>query len=253
MGKPVYFISDAHLGLSIPHYNQREQYLKSFLRETAIHCSDLYILGDLFDFWIEYRYAIRPDYFSVLFEFKRLIEHGVAIHYTAGNHDFALGVFLRDTIGLSIHHDFLCTEIQGKKVYMAHGDGLLRSDVGYRIIKPILRNRINQRLYRMLHPSVGIPLALFFSRCSRHLMRGAVLPQKAIEGYRTEAKRLLDRGNDIVLFGHTHNPDFVWYGKKCYCNIGEWIRRYTFGMMKEGEITLWEYDPSTRSTKRSGV
>ena len=111
---PVYFVSDAHLGLAIPGCDAREAALVEFLRDIASKGSALYIVGDLFDFWIEYRRAIRPDYFTILHELAAVREKGVSIHYLAGNHDFALGPFLRDALGIHTHLNDYHPEIQGK-------------------------------------------------------------------------------------------------------------------------------------------
>ncbi|MBD3315013.1 MAG: UDP-2,3-diacylglucosamine diphosphatase [Chitinivibrionales bacterium] len=238
----AYFISDAHLGTRLTGFDQRETELPAFLRELTDTASHLFIVGDLFDFWIEYAHAVRPVFFPVLHELRLLVEHGVEVHYLAGNHDFALGSFLNQAIGIHLHPAHLDIELQGKKVHLYHGDGLLRRDVGYRLLRRILRNRFNQRLYKLLHPNIGVPLALFFSRSSRHYMESSA--QKIpLDEYRGWARQRLDAGSDIVVLGHTHHPEISDYGGRRYCNTGEWIRRYTYACMENGEITLWRRIP----------
>lgn len=239
MKSVTYFISDAHLGIRIRGHDDRQARLFSFLDSIAPDAEALYIVGDLFDFWIEYKHAIRPEYFPVAAKLYGLVAAGTRVHYLAGNHDFALGPFLSDIMGILIHHDHLETEIQGKKVHLFHGDGLLKADVGYRILRRILRNRVNQRLYRLLHPGIGVPLALFFSGSSRSLLADWLTPEK-LEEYRQHAKRYLQT-NDIVIFGHTHKPEIRRYDGKVYVNIGEWMRRYTYARMEKGEIKLFEW------------
>lgn len=245
MKSAAYFISDAHLGITMPGHDDRQKHLLSFLDEIEDCAEALYIVGDLFDFWIEYQHAIRPDYVAVVSRLAGLVESGVKIHYLAGNHDFALGPFLQDTVGLRIHLDHFETTIQGKKVHLFHGDGVVKKDVGYRILKRVLRNRLNQRLYKLLHPDIGVPLASFFSGNSRKILADWITEEK-LEEYRRCARKLLE-GSDIVIFGHTHRPELRRYGDKVYVNTGEWIRKYTFAKMENGTIGLWEWFPDRQA------
>ncbi|MBD3321257.1 MAG: hypothetical protein GF350_09205 [Chitinivibrionales bacterium] len=238
----AYFVSDAHLGICIPKHEQREKHLLAFLNEISSSASHLFILGDLFDFWIEYKFAIRPDYFPVLNVLKNLADRGIEIHYIAGNHDFALGSFLETKIGVHIHTDTFETRIQDRKIYLFHGDGLLRDDSAYRFLRKILRNKTNQRLYKLLHPNLGIPFAAFFSGNSRKLLSLRINRDK-LQEYHDHAKHILDKGNDIVFFGHTHCPELVRWGNKYYCNTGEWIRKYTYAKLENGALSSWQYLP----------
>jgi UDP-2,3-diacylglucosamine hydrolase len=235
----TYFVSDAHLGIPMPGHDHRQKDLLAFFDSVSKNGDALYIVGDLFDFWIEYRHAIRPDYVVVVSALHRLVERGLRVHYLAGNHDFALGPFLSDTIGVQVHQEHFETTIQGRKVHLYHGDGLVKKDVGYRIMKKILRNPFNQRLYKLLHPNIGIPLALFFSGNSRKMLSNWLTEEK-LEEYRQNARKYLE-SNDIVIFGHTHKPEIRKFGEKTYVNTGEWIRKYTYAKMENGEISLWQW------------
>jgi UDP-2,3-diacylglucosamine hydrolase len=240
MGEKAYFISDAHLGAKSPGNEAREQHLTHFLRSLEGRARYLYILGDLFDFWIEYTHAIRPAYFNVLRTLRCLVESGTEIHYLAGNHDFALGPFLEKTIGIRLHRDHYTLSLQGKNLHLHHGDGLVASELGYRLLRAVLRNPVNLRLYKLLHPDIGIPLACFFSYSSRNLL-GRSTSERKREQYRRCARSILSRGADIVIFAHTHSPELRRFGTKTYCNTGEWIRRYTFASLEDGVLSLWEY------------
>jgi UDP-2,3-diacylglucosamine hydrolase len=235
----TYFVSDAHLGISMPGHDHRQNDLLRFFREIWNNGDELYIVGDLFDFWIEYRNAIRPDYFIVVSHIRQLVEAGIQVHYLAGNHDFALGPFLSDIVGVHLHQEHFETVIQGRKVHLYHGDGLVKADVGYRVLKKILRNPFNQRLYKLLHPNIGIPLASFFSGNSRKML-SKWLTEEKLEEYRQNAKRYLQT-SDIVIFGHTHKPEIRRFGEKTYVNTGEWIRTYTYAKMENGDIRLWQW------------
>jgi len=235
----TYFVSDAHLGIPMPGHDHRQKDLLTFFDQVAKDGDALYIVGDLFDFWIEYRHAIRPDYFIVVSALRRLVEADVSVHYLAGNHDFALGPFLSEIVGVHVHQEHFETMIQGRKVHLYHGDGLVKKDVGYRIMKKVLRNPFNQRLYKLLHPNIAVPLALFFSGNSRKMLSNWLTEEK-LEEYRQNARRYLE-SSDIVVFGHTHKPEIRKFGEKTYVNTGEWIRKYTYAKMENGDISLWQW------------
>ncbi|MBN2357668.1 UDP-2,3-diacylglucosamine diphosphatase, partial [candidate division KSB1 bacterium] len=168
--RKTYFIADAHLGADTSeHERLKEQYISSFLQTFPLNDSRLLICGDLFDFWFEYRHAVPRRHFHVLAQLARLCRSGVPIDYIAGNHDFWLGSFLQKEIGMTLHRDDMILFQGQQRIYIRHGDGLLKKDHLYRLLKKILRFRPNIFLYRLLHPDLGIPLALFFS----HLSRGA--------------------------------------------------------------------------------
>jgi UDP-2,3-diacylglucosamine hydrolase len=246
------FISDAHFGIPIYGDIERERYFADLLENFPSELSDLFIIGDLFDFWIEYRYAIRSDYFTVLHTLKKIVDKGINIHYLAGNHDFALGSFLRDVIGINIQHDVYNLTIQGKKVHLFHGDGLIKQDIGYRILKSILRNKFNQKLYKILHPDFGVQLGSFFSGSSRKYLRRNI-PQWIIEEYRDHAKKTLDQGFDIVVYGHTHIGELCKFESGIYLNTGSWLINHHYATMTDGELALWSYQPGSAPQQLSPI
>src|SRR6266498_2202648 len=155
-----YFFSDVHLGLKSPEIEkQKERKLIDFLEHISNDAKRVFIVGDLFDCWIEYRKVVPKGYFRTLAVLNKMYESGIQIDFLSGNHDFWLNTYLRDEVGLKIHYDNLIVELEGRKFFMPHGDGLAKNDIGYRIIKKILRNKINQFLYSLLHPDIGITLA----------------------------------------------------------------------------------------------
>lgn len=238
----VYFISDAHFGIPVEGGEYRDLHFANLLEKAPPELSDLYIIGDLFDFWIEYRYTIRSDYFLILHSLKKLAERGVKIHYLAGNHDFAIGPFLKDVIGIDVYLDSLEVEIQGKRVHLFHGDGLIKRDFGYRVLKKILRNPLNQRFYKVLHPDWGVSMGSFFSGSSRKYLR-KFLSESIINEYREYAKMRLESGNDLVIFGHTHKAEHCNFELGTYINSGSWLINYNFVSMTGGEVSLWRYRP----------
>ncbi len=237
----VFFISDAHFGIHMPGYDNREKLFKELVDQICCRGTDLIIVGDLFDFWVEYRHAIRPDYFPVLVQLSRLVESGVKVHYLAGNHDFALGEFLQRTIGISVYENSLDLQLQGRKIHLFHGDGILKKDVGYRVLKSLLRNKAYQKLYKMIHPDLGVAFGIFCSGSSRKYTSRRI-SQAIIEEYRQAAfKDLQNSASDLVIYGHTHHGELVRFGSKEYCNTGAWLVHQNFATLLNGEMILWKY------------
>jgi UDP-2,3-diacylglucosamine hydrolase len=242
-----FFVSDAHFGLPVTGGESRELHFNEFISSVRDSMESLIILGDFFDFWIEYKTVIRLDYFNVLYSLKKLVDSGVKVHYLAGNHDFALDSFFKNKLGITVHSDTFETEIQGKKVYMYHGDGLIKSDVGYRILKKILRNRFNQKVYKMLiHPDFGIQFGIHCSHISKKHNKARYLSPVRIQEYRSCAQSKLRMGFDIVFFGHTHAAEHSLFPEGIYCNTGSWgvtQSKCTYATMKNGEVHLFEFQP----------
>ncbi|RMI14565.1 MAG: UDP-2,3-diacylglucosamine diphosphatase [Calditrichaeota bacterium] len=237
----TYFISDVHLGMRKGESEtEREDRLLKFFDHVGIYGDRLIIVGDLFDFWFEYRTVIPRGYMRTLSALNQLRELGKELHYVAGNHDFWMRDFLPRELGIQIHFDAFKYTIAGKHFYIHHGDGIAKWDKGYRLLKRIFRNRINIFLYSLLHPDLGIPLAKWVSHLSRqHTFRGDV-PDDT--DYRQEAMRRFEEGYDYVVFGHLHYPTLQEYGEKVYVNLGDWIRHFSYGVFNDVELMLrtWE-------------
>src|SRR5262245_8346461 len=151
--RAAYFISDAHLGVeSKAREAARETRLIPFLNSLPGRARSLYILGDLFDFWFEYGTAIPRRHFDLLATLRELRRADVEITCLAGNHDFWLGPFLRDELDLKVHDGALTVVEQGRRIWLHHGDGLLGGDLGYRVLKRVLRHPASIALYRWIHP-----------------------------------------------------------------------------------------------------
>lgn len=231
------FISDAHIGLG-PEDEQRVR--KDFLFECLDHYAPeldkLFILGDLFDFWFEWRRVIMRRHFQLLHKLRQFAERGIEIHFLAGNHDFALGSFLENEIGIQIHPNEYQFEYDHKRFYLMHGDGLAPADWGYRILKRIFRNRTNQKLFRLLPPDFSIGLA---DRCS-HTSRNYAGRRWDIDGwaYLAAARKIIARGNDYVIFAHNHEPLIQPVEGGLYVNTGDWIRYFSYAVYEQGMMKL---------------
>ncbi len=240
MDKPAYFISDLHLGALYRGLKpDRERLLVHFLEQKAHKASHLFILGDLFEFWMEYRSFIPKDYFQTLSALGRLAQSGVEIHYLSGNHDFNLGHFFQDTLGFKIHSDSLALELQGKKILLLHGDGLAKSDWKYRILKRILRHKLSNRTFQLLHPDFGMGLARAVGKLSRD--RHQNLP-RFMDQYEAASRKLLADGNhDILIHGHTHAAFVKDVPEGIYVNSGEWLHEMKYVAMTQGCCRIESY------------
>jgi len=241
MSKSIFFVSDAHLGAEEEEKEKsKEDRLVSFLDTVKEEGEFLYLVGDMFEFWFEYKNAIPKKHFGVLDKLKQLVEWGVKVNYVVGNHDFWLGDFLPREIGIPIFRQPLEAVHQEKKILITHGDGLAKKDLGYRILKRILRNRVNIFLYRQIPPDIAYPLARFVARRSRESV------QKRDSGHLQEyehfAAQKISQGFDTVVLGHTHVPVLHDFGQGIYLNLGDWFRHFTYGKLQEGKFRLESFD-----------
>lgn len=235
------FICDIHLGSG---YNEaeKERMMIEFLRRLSPDdVSTLYVLGDLFDFWFEYRSVIFSQFFRVLSELARAVERGIQIHLVVGNHDYLAGDFLRETVGLKIHHDPVEIEVDGLRVYMCHGDGLNPHDRGYRILKAVSRNRVAIWALRLVHPDFVVGIVRRFSRLSRESASVAGKLRED-EGVRQFALKQLREGADVVIAGHSHEPHEETHTMdgtaKRYYNVGDMRDRFSYVEYSGGEFKL---------------
>lgn len=237
----IYFLSDAHLGAQDHEAEARKaHHLVSFLEYFAAQDAILVIVGDLFDFWFEYRHAIPQRHFHIISLLTNLCRSGKEIHYMAGNHDFWLGSFMKNEVGLHLHLDDYVINNENYKIFMKHGDGLLKKDYLYRAMKKVLRSPLNTSLYRMLHPDLGIPLALFCSHLSRQASRDR--SGYSDMDYREFAYARIADGYDYVVLGHTHWPALEQHGGGWYINPGYWMDDFTFAVIDNGvpEVLQWK-------------
>ena len=234
----IYFLSDVHLGVGTYDEESRKQaLLLQMLSHVRQHASHLCIVGDLFDFWYEYRSVVPRGYHALFLALEELTSAGINVTYLAGNHDFAIGDFFRNDLGIDIVHDDLEFEAQGRHVYLFHGDGLAVRDAGYRFIKRILRSRWAQWMFRWIHPDVGFRLARMFSHSSRDYTSAKHYGET--DGMRLEAERRIGAGADIVIMGHRHLPLLEQLNGGVYVNLGDWISFFTYAVLENGSIELW--------------
>lgn len=236
----TYFFSDVHLGMRKDRWErQREDRLLKFLDHIALHGERLFVVGDLFDFWFEYRTVIPRGHMRILGALEQLSELGKELHYVTGNHDFWMRDFLSRELNIEVHFEPVEYTLYGKRFYINHGDGLAKDDRGYRLLKRIFRNRFNIFLYSLLHPDLGIPLAKWVSHFSRNHTASSGIPNDS--DYVEVAMERFREGFDYAIFGHLHYPILQMYGEKTYVNLGDWIEYFTYAVFDGRDLELLEW------------
>ena len=236
--RPVlYFVSDVHLGRGPPKAEaQKRERLIGLMDRVQEAGGSLYILGDLFDFWFEYRTVIPRAAFGILARLEGLAAAGVPVRYLGGNHDFWLCDFLARETGVEVLEDGALVSAQNQTLRLFHGDGLGPGDTGYKILKRVFRNPLAIRLFRWIHPDLGIGMALRTSHVSRdHTMDQPV----DVDRIHTHvALPEFNRGATAVLMGHHHVPELRRGKEGTFMILGDWFKAYTCGRLKDGNLEL---------------
>ena len=171
---------------------------------------------------------------------KDLSEAGIKLHYFIGNHDFLHRDFFKVELNAEVYEDPIYITLNEKKFFIGHGDGLVKNDVGYLILKKVIRNKITQKLYSLLHPDLGIAIASRTSKSSREYTKKKNYGE--LDGMLENAKQKIDNGCDYVLFGHSHHREYITYKNGFYINLGSWIDASCYGKFDSNgfEIVNWE-------------
>jgi UDP-2,3-diacylglucosamine hydrolase len=234
------FVSDLHLGTRYSGAREdRESLFEQFLREQEGRISHLYLLGDVFEFWMEYRHYIPKHHFGVLAALHRLRRAGVEIHYVCGNHDFNLGRFFSDQLGIITHNGPFAMTLQGQNLLILHGDGMNPKDKAYRLVRKVLHSRWANFLWKLIHPDLGMRIALGVGKASRD-QHGS--EPRDLDQYEAEARRMLRAGgHDAVIHGHIHAGFINRLPEGLHINTGEWLKRLEYVEMEGGRFELKTY------------
>lgn len=234
--RPVIFFSDAHLGLgSRDEDRAKEERLVRFLLRIARRAEHVFIVGDLFDYWFEYRTVVPKGHVRTLGALAALRDSGVGVTYVVGNHDFWMRDYFEQEFGIEVCPDPIERVLYGKRFLIHHGDGLLRNDTGYRILKAVLRNKVNIFLFSLLHPDLTAWLARWSSRTSRQHTGKKVYEGSDMVDY---ARQRIREGFDAVIMGHNHQSHYERYEHGTYVNLGDWIDECTYAVFDGRRISL---------------
>ena len=243
----IYFASDFHLGIPDAESSlEREKMLVRWLESISADATMVFLMGDIFDFWFEYKYVVPKGYVRLLGKIAEITDSGIPVHLFKGNHDVWAFDYLSKELGVQIHRKSEVYEFDGKKLFLAHGDGLGPGDNGYKLLKKVFEFKPNQFLFRWLHPDLGARIGLYFSGKSR-------LANIAKEGRketttppenemlfryaRRKAEELPDV--DYFIFGHRHLPLQIKVGEKAELIIlGDWLYHFSYGIFEDGKMRL---------------
>lgn len=243
MDLPLFFISDIHLMLD-PKANgtRKQENLFQFLDHVAESKGNLFIVGDLFDFWFEYNDLIPKAYFPYLSKLAEIKAKGVDLHYMLGNHDYWVLDFITETLMTKTYYDDTVLEFNGKKIYLTHGDGLLSWDTVYRALKALIRNPLFIKSFRALHPNIAYWLARKISQRGRHFVHTDEYNQKIVNDLMNFANQKFDEGHNYVITGHYHQAREVDTEKGKMIILGDWINYFSYGEFDGSELKLkrWE-------------
>ena len=221
-----YFAADVHLGLPVNDARQREQRFVSWLEMAAQDAKAIFLLGDIFDFWCEYKKVVPKGFVRTLGKLAELVERGIEIHFFPGNHDLWTFGYLSDELGMQVHDQPLEISLNGKLFYLAHGDNAGQLSKGYRRLRGVFTSPFFQKCFAAIHPRWGVALAHRWSRHSR-LSKGLSLPfQHEKEPlYRFAQAYAKEHAIDYFIFGHRHTPISLPVDAHAHLLIlGEWIQ-----------------------------
>ncbi len=243
----LYFASDFHLGIPDRESSlNREKLLVEWLDVVKKDASEIFLMGDVFDFWFEYKFVVPKGYTRLLGKLAEITDSGIPIHLFRGNHDVWAFDYLQEELNIELHRSAVIREFDGKKLFLAHGDGLGPGDTGYKFLKKVFDFKPNQFLFKWLHPDIGARLGLYFSKKSR-------LANIYKEGKKEEKSKIEDEmlykyslrkheqnpEIDFFIFGHLHTPTHVNIGGNAEMIIlGDWLTNFSYGVFEDGKMKL---------------
>lgn len=256
-GKKIYFASDFHLGSPDPEKSRlRELEIVNWLTYAARDAQEIFLVGDIFDFWFEYKKVIPKGFARLQGKLAEISDSGIPVHFFSGNHDMWGLDYFKDELGLILHRDPISLNCNGKALYIGHGDGLGPGDGFYKFLKKIFRNPFCQWLFARLHPNLGLSIASGWSNKSRakddhpEIFQGMDKEWLAIYA----AEMLTHTFYDYFIFGHRHLPmDLALDARSHYINLGEWMNYQSYAVFDGKKLSLeyWNKAPMPPVAKNS--
>ena len=245
--KKIYFISDIHLGApALKNNRERELAFVDWLNQIKEDASHLFLMGDIFDFWFEYKTVVPRGFTRTLGKIAEIADSGVEVHLFTGNHDGWIFDYLPSELGVILHRNEFKTELGGKKFYLAHGDGLDKTDKGYLLLKKMFTSKTLQWLFARIHPNFAISLGRHWSKHSR-ISKG--ITGEGFKGINNEgmyifAQSILHNETfDYFIFGHRHVMIDSPIGENSrYINLGDWIHHFSYGVFDGNDFELKQYN-----------
>ncbi len=245
--KKTYFCSDFHFGIDAAETSKaRETLFLKWLTEHTDDMQELYIVGDLFDFWFEYKHVVPKGGMQILAALARLQADGVPVHLFAGNHDQWMFSYFQEELGITVYPDPIYKSLYGKSLMIGHGDGLGPGDHGYKFIKKVFRHPLSRFLFQSIPPGIGIPMAKYWSGASR---RKGVIENKFLGEekewliqYCKAHQQQHPTPIDFYIFGHLHLPiDWTLPRGARYINLGDWLQYHSYTTLDEQGLVIQFY------------
>lgn len=246
-GKKIYFASDNHLGIPNTKKSlEREKFFIEWLNYIQGDVEVLFLLGDLFDFWFEYKTVVPKGFVRVLGKLAELSDQGVKIHFFVGNHDLWMRDYFQKELGIEVHHKTKTFSFNNKTFFVGHGDGLGPGDKGYKRMKKVFTNSFFQFLYRWIHPDIGVRVGQYLSTKNK-LISGnddvVFLGEEKEWLVQYCHKKIKEKYYDFFLFGHRHLPlDIDINSKSRYINLGDWITYFTYAEFDGTHLELKKWN-----------
>jgi len=241
VGATVYFVSDTHFTYHSDAGDEREKRAAFLDFLEGVRGADrLYLAGDIFDFWFEYRHVVPAHYTDILGGLARLRESGTRIMVMEGNHDGWFGPYLSDAYGFEILPAVVELELQGRRIVLTHGDTVLPGDIGYKILRAVIRSRPAVSIARLLHPDLLFWLAGRFSRASKNFTH-AKTERHARRVRGIAPARFFDRGNDVFVMGHVHLPCMDIHEEGLFVMLGDWETHRSWLRLEDERFSLHFY------------
>ena len=243
----IYFASDFHLGVpSLQSSLAREKKICRWLDEIKKDAAEIYLVGDIFDFWYEYKYTIPKGTTRLLGKIAEISDSGIPIHFFVGNHDLWMNDYFTEELNVQVHHHPIEKIFNGKTFYIGHGDGLGPGDTMYKFLRKIFASSICQWLFSRLHPNLAFYIAKKSSKRSRVITGTS---DEKFLGNENEwlflycRDYLKTKAVDYFIFGHRHLPlDLNVDNKARYINLGEWLNYCTYAVFDGNELSLKKFE-----------
>ncbi len=245
-GKKIYFASDNHLGAptqdkSLP----REKIFVAWLDEIKQDAAAIFLLGDLFDFWFEYKTVVPKGFTRVLGKLAEISDSGIPIYYFVGNHDLWMNGYFEKELNIPAYHEPQEYTFNNRSFFIGHGDGLGPQDKGYKRMKKVFTNPVAKWVFRWLHPDLGVKLAQYFSVKSKLISGEEDVKFLGDDNewlVQYSKKKLEEKHYDYFVFGHRHLPlEIELSNNSKYINLGDWISYYTYGIFDGEKFELKTY------------
>jgi len=246
-GKKLYFASDFHLGVPTAASSlEREKHVVAWLESIRKDAAAIYLLGDIFDFWFEYRYSIPKGFIRLQGKLAELRDAGIEIAFFTGNHDMWMFDYFPKELGIPIHRQPLELVVGSQRLIIGHGDGLGPGETGYKILKRFFNSSVCQWLFARIHPNLGMRIAHYWSRKSRinNLMNEEKFKGEDNEYlliWCREQEKQMHR--DYYIFGHRHLViDVAVNESSRYLNLGEWVHHQTYAVYDGSKAELKTFE-----------